>query len=168
MPAFFTGITFWSLILLVLGLCFFVAELFHPGFGCFGVLGLISFALDILISSRTLAQGMLFTALAALIVLLFLIIGARLISSGRMPKKLVLKESNGGTEGFYAMEDYAALMGKRGTAVTVLRPSGIALIDGERADVVTRGEFIEKDAPLRVVQVEGGRIVVAADPERSK
>ena len=167
MPAFFTGITFWSLILLILGLIFLVAELFHPGFGAFGVLGLVAFGLDILISSKTVAQGLLFTAIAALIVLVFLIIGARLIVKGKMPKKLVLTEENGGTEGFYAMEDYAALMGKTGTSVTVLRPSGIALIGGERVDVVTHGEFIDKDAPLRVVEIEGGRIVVAMDTERS-
>ena len=167
MPAFFTGITFWSLILLILGLIFLVAELFHPGFGAFGILGLVAFGLDILISSKTVAQGLLFTAIAALIVLVFLIIGARLIVKGKMPKKLVLTEENGGTEGFYAMEDYAALMGKTGIAVTVLRPSGIALIAGERVDVVTRGEFIDKDAPLRVVEIEGGRIVVAMDTERS-
>ena len=79
----------------------------------------------------------------------------------------MLTEENGGTEGFYAMEDYAALMGKTGTSVTVLRPSGIALIGGERVDVVTHGEFIDKDAPLRVVEIEGGRIVVAMDTERS-
>ena len=167
MPAFFTGITFWSLILLILGLVLLVAELFHPGFGTFGILGLVAFGLDILISSRTVAQGLLFTAIAALIVLIFLIIGARLIGKGKMPKKLVLKETNGGTEGFYAMEDYTSLMGKRGSALTVLRPSGIAVIEGERVDAVTRGEFIEKDAPLRVVEVEGGRIVVAPDTERS-
>ena len=167
MPAFFTGLTFWSLMLLILGLIFLVAELFHPGFGAFGILGLIAFGLDILISSRTVAQGLLFTAIAALIVLIFLILGARLIMKGKMPKKLVLKEENSGTAGFYAMEDYTTLMGKRGSAVTVLRPSGIALIDGERVDVVTRGEFIDKDAPLRVVEIEGGRIVVAMDMERS-
>lgn len=167
MPAFFTGITFWSLILLILGLIFLVAELFHPGFGAFGVLGFVAFGLDILISSKTVAQGLLFTAIAALLVLVFLIVGARLIVKGKMPKKLVLTEENGGTEGFYAMEDYAALMGKTGTSVTVLRPSGIALIGGERVDVVTHGEFIDKDAPLRVVEIEGGRIVVAMDTERS-
>lgn len=167
MPAFFTGITFWSLILLILGLIFLVAELFQPGFGAFGVLGLVAFGLDILISSKTVAQGLLFTAIAAIIVLCFLILGARLIMKGKMPKKLVLKEENGGTQGFYAMEDYTALVGKQGSAATVLRPSGIALIGGERVDVVTRGEFIDKDAPLRVVEIEGGRIVVAMDMERS-
>ena len=167
MPAFFTGVTFWSFILLVLGIAFLTAELFHPGFGAFGILGLVAFGLDILISAKTFAQGLLFTAIAALIVLVFLVLGARLISKGKLPKKLVLKDENGGAEGFYAMDSYAALSGKTGNAVTVLRPSGIALIDGERVDVVTRGEMIEKDAPVRVVEVEGGRIVVALYSERS-
>lgn len=167
MPLLFTGITFWSLILLILGLIFLVAELFHPGFGAFGILGIIAFGLDILISSRTLAQGLLFTAIAALIVLCFLIIGARLMAKGRMPKKLVLREENGAEEGFFSAEDCSFLLGKTGTAATVLRPAGIALLDGKRFDVVTRGEFMEKDAPLRVVEIEGGRIVVAPAAERS-
>ena len=162
MPAFFTGLTFWSLALLILGLAFFVAELFHPGFGAFGVLGLLAFGLDILISSKTLAQGLLFTAVAAVIVLTFLVVSARLISKGKMPKKLVLREENGTAEGFSSSADTASLLGKTGTAATVLRPAGIALIDGQRVDVVTRGEYLEKDALLRVLDTAGGRIVVAS------
>ena len=167
MPAFFVGVSFWSLILLVLGLAFFTAELFHPGFGAFGVMGLIAFALDILISSQTLRQGLLFTALTAVIVLAFLVLGARLITKGKMPKKLVLREENGAAEGFNAAEAAENLLGRSGTAVTVLRPAGIALIDGKRVDAVTRGEYLEKDAPLRVLEVSGGRIVVGPDSERS-
>ncbi|MCK5557191.1 MAG: hypothetical protein KAJ01_02355, partial [Candidatus Hydrogenedentes bacterium] len=50
-------------------------------------------------------------------------------------------------------------------AVTTLRPAGMALIDGNRINVVTDGEFIEKDAPVKVSEVEGGRVVVQAVTE---
>ena len=53
------------------------------------------------------------------------------------------------------------LIGKIGKARTLLRPAGIAVIDGQRLDVVTAGEMIEKDAAVKVIQVEGNRIVVA-------
>ncbi|MBL6764793.1 MAG: NfeD family protein [Verrucomicrobiae bacterium] len=52
------------------------------------------------------------------------------------------------------------LLGKSGAAKTALRPSGIALIEGERVDVVTEGNLIEAGTPVRVVAVEGLRVVV--------
>ena len=54
------------------------------------------------------------------------------------------------------------LVGKTGTAFTQLRPAGTALIDGKRVDVVTEGQLVEKGTPVRVVGVEGMRIIVRA------
>ena len=45
-------------------------------------------------------------------------------------------------------------------ALTTLRPAGTALIDGERVDVVTDGEYLPNDTEIKVVKVEGARIVV--------
>jgi membrane-bound serine protease (ClpP class) len=53
------------------------------------------------------------------------------------------------------------LVGKEGTTVTALRPAGAAEIEGRRLDVVTDGVFVEAGRPVRVVSVEGARIVVA-------
>src|SRR5437867_4223838 len=52
------------------------------------------------------------------------------------------------------------LLHQSGVAHTPLRPSGTALINGKRVDVVTEGPFIERGAPVKVVAVEGVRIVV--------
>ncbi|MEJ2153913.1 MAG: NfeD family protein [Desulfobacteraceae bacterium] len=52
------------------------------------------------------------------------------------------------------------VVGQRGTALTLLRPSGKADFDGERCDVVTRGEFVPKGAGIRVVKIAGTRIIV--------
>ena len=57
----------------------------------------------------------------------------------------------------------AELVGRGGIALTNLRPSGQAQIDDVRYDVVTEGEFIDRDAPVRVVEVEGFRVVVEAE-----
>jgi membrane-bound serine protease (ClpP class) len=45
-------------------------------------------------------------------------------------------------------------------ALTQLRPSGTANINGQRVDVVTEGGLIERGAEIKVVAVEGTRIVV--------
>lgn len=52
------------------------------------------------------------------------------------------------------------LEGSFGTAVSDLRPSGVASIEGERLDVVADGEFIKSGTMLVVTRVEGRRIVV--------
>ena len=54
------------------------------------------------------------------------------------------------------------LPGKTGRAVTTLRPAGTAIIDGVRVDVVTDGEFLPADTEIKVLTVEGMRVVVAA------
>ena len=46
-----------------------------------------------------------------------------------------------------------------------LRPAGKADIGGELLDVISEGEFIEKDAPIRVVDIRGNRILVAKRSE---
>jgi membrane-bound serine protease (ClpP class) len=52
------------------------------------------------------------------------------------------------------------LLNETGVALTQLRPSGTASINGQRVDVVTEGGLIERGAAIRVVAVEGARIVV--------
>lgn len=47
-----------------------------------------------------------------------------------------------------------------GTSLSQLRPSGTALINGQRVDVVTEGGLIERGTAVKVVAVEGARIVV--------
>ena len=54
------------------------------------------------------------------------------------------------------------LLHQTGTAFTNLRPSGTAVIDGHRVDVVTEGSMIAKGTPVRVVALEGMRVVVRA------
>lgn len=54
------------------------------------------------------------------------------------------------------------LLNGTGTALTQLRPSGVAQINGQRVDVVTEGGLIERGTAVKVVAVEGARIVVRA------
>lgn len=53
-----------------------------------------------------------------------------------------------------------ALLHQTGKSITSLRPSGAALINGQRIDVVTEGSFIEPNRPIKVIALEGLRVVV--------
>jgi membrane-bound serine protease (ClpP class) len=54
------------------------------------------------------------------------------------------------------------LLNQTGTAYTQLRPAGTALINGRRVDVVTEGALIERGTPVKVIKVEGMRVIVRA------
>ena len=54
------------------------------------------------------------------------------------------------------------LLHQTGVASTSLRPSGTALINGQRVDVVTEGTLLDPGTPLKVVAIEGMRVVVRA------
>jgi membrane-bound serine protease (ClpP class) len=56
--------------------------------------------------------------------------------------------------------DRPELLEQTGTALTPLRPAGTAIINGKRVDVVTEGQMIERNTPVKVVAVEGMRVVV--------
>jgi membrane-bound serine protease (ClpP class) len=47
-----------------------------------------------------------------------------------------------------------------GVALTQLRPSGTANINGQRVDVVSEGGLIQRGTQVKVIAVEGTRIVV--------
>ena len=57
-------------------------------------------------------------------------------------------------------EELSGLKGHSGTAVTALRPAGIARIGTQRVDVISEGSYIDAGTPIEVVLVEGPRVVV--------
>ena len=79
--------------------------------------------------------------------------------TSRIGKKLILQDDAHDWQGYDSLKQ--ELVGKEGVAHSSLRPAGAAIIEGKRVDVVTRGEMIEAKSPIRVLEVEGNRVVVA-------
>lgn len=57
----------------------------------------------------------------------------------------------------------AKMLGKRGTALTPLRPGGVADIEGARVDVETEGAFVAAGSRVRVVAMDRRRFIVRLD-----
>ncbi|MBM3824556.1 MAG: hypothetical protein FJ404_17000 [Verrucomicrobia bacterium] len=79
----------------------------------------------------------------------------RYFPGSRMAKQFISNKAVGG-----APEGRSELINRTGVAHTTLRPSGTALIDGRRVDVVTEGGMVDPGQPVKVVAVEGVRVVV--------
>ncbi len=148
-------------LLAIAGLGLLVAEVFFVSFGVISILAglaLISAVFVAFQESTAFGIGMLIgEAIAAPLV----VMGAlRILPRTPFGKELIL--AGPVTEGHAAAADpqLAALLQRTGVALTPLRPTGIARIDGRRVDVVTRGEMLPADCPIRVLDVSGNRVVV--------
>ena len=75
-------------------------------------------------------------------------------------RHLVLKDSTSTEKGYISNVNRLDLLGKEGYALTFLRPAGTAVFDDDRIDVVTEGTFIDRNKKVKIVKVEGSRIVV--------
>ena len=146
------------LLCLILGAALMIVEVFLPGFGLPGVSGIV------LIGAGTVIIWLKAGALTALATLLVVIaVLAVLISymmrratEGGAHARIFLREK----EELRSGEDMQVLLGKQGRTTSVLRPAGIGDFDGVRLNVVTEGNFIERDKPIEIVNVDGARIVV--------
>ena len=76
--------------------------------------------------------------------------------------KLVLSESEKAEHGFVSYPSEKDLLGKIGVAFTTLRPGGTAEFDGKRVDVVADSEYISQGTKIKVLRVEGIKVVVTA------
>ena len=74
--------------------------------------------------------------------------------------RLVLNDSISTKDGYVASESRLELLGQKLIAYTDLRPAGVAVLENEKLDVVTDGDFVEKGNKIEVIRVEGMRIVV--------
>ena len=148
-------------LLLIAGLAFVTVELFTPGFGFPGAIGLGLLLVGVVVASNSLLEAILLVIIIILVLAVIFSIAVRSASKGALARSpLVLSTSTARQEGFTSGEDMAYFLGREGTVVTVLRPAGTADFDGVRLDVVADSEFVSVGETVKVVRVEGRRIVV--------
>lgn len=158
-----TGLVGFEVIgLFALGLVLLALEIFViPGFGLAGIVGLISLFASIVLSYGSIYSALYSISIAVLITIVVIIIFWRRFRKSKAWGRFVLVNEDsklvipGDTS-----QKKSDLLGKEGVTITPLRPSGIAVIDGKRFDVVTEGGFIANNTKVRVTQIEGYRIVV--------
>ena len=155
----------WILAALALiGLLAILLEGFLPAGGLIGIGGGLCVIAVVVLAFVRLGVTAGAVSLGSLAVLspLAFYLGFKRFPQSSMGRRLVLSDRQESATGFasYTPGLYSGLVGAEGVSFTTLRPSGMVKIDGRKYSAVTSGEYIEKDAPVRVVEVHGSRIVV--------
>ncbi len=114
--------------------------------------------------SGVLAMSLTFYALAG-IALLGVIVVVYLNNrdskkNAGMLDELILDERQQNRDGYTSVIDKSKFLGATGVCVTDLRPAGTIAVDGEPIDVVAEGSFVKQGAVVKVINVDGSRVLV--------
>ena len=163
----------WEIIVFFIGVMLVVTEIFFlPGFGVPGILG-ISLVIFSLVASMIGNVGFTFPglehmtraiwtmAITMILSILMLFSLGKYLPYNPMFKRLILVDSTSREAGFTSTDSKDDLLGLEGVALTALRPSGIALINDQRVDVVSQGDYIENGARVKVVNTTSSRVMVS-------
>jgi membrane-bound serine protease (ClpP class) len=144
--------------LLLVGAALLLLETFLPGMIA-GVIGVCCLVAGVALAYTN--HGPATGNIVLVLVLIGLVLGTmcwmRFLPESRLARRLISHQAIGDLGA-----ERPELLDRTGTALTTLRPSGTASIDGQRVDVVADGAMIERGAPVKVVAVEGARVVVRA------
>ncbi len=152
-----------GLVLMLVGIGLIIMEMLMPGFGLPGITGGIAMVMGIVFVAQTLTQALLLLLIITVVLALLFFVLLRSVSKGRLSRsRIVLRdavEETGGYDAFLKTED---LLGKVGTALSLLRPSGVGEFDNQRLDIVSEGAFVPAGTAIRIVRVQGRQIMVEA------
>ena len=161
------GYANWGLIVLfIVGIVLMAMEFFVvPGFGVTGIGGLIAIftSLYFFFPDPSTALGIMASVLVLSIIILFVLI--RLFGVSKFWNNISLGESQSNKSGYTSHSDQNKLLGTTGKTLTHLRPAGTAEINGKRIDVITEGDYIDKNQVIKVIRVKGSRVIVKKTKE---
>lgn len=176
-PLFLEGLAAnWEIVIFVIGVILLILEIFViPGFGFAGISGIVCVVAGLTLSlvgnigfdfsgiSASHFLGKLFVVIIAVTAAIPISIWlSRKLFEGRtFGPKLALNEVQNASDGYTVSDEKtASMVGKKGVAITILRPSGKVEIDGHAYDAVATMSFVEKGATVKVTGYENGTLLV--------
>lgn len=168
----------WEILLFVVGVILIAVEIFAiPGFGVAGISGLVLMVAGLTLSLvhnvgldfSMVETGGLVTAFSTVIIAAFMaLITAYFISmkmfagNPGMFEKLPLKDELTSETGYTSADkEMAKMIGKKGVAYTVLRPSGKVTIEDDIYDAAAETGYIEKEEEVEVVAYHNTQLIVS-------
>lgn len=147
------------IILQLVGVVVIISEIILPSGGILSILaaGVFGYSLYIAFSDISTIIGIAFVIADVILIPILVIVGLKLLAKSPVTLNQTLSRNEGVSSQSSELDGYIHM---EGTAVTDLRPAGMAIINDKRVDVVTRGEYLEKGVGIIVTSVTGNQIIV--------
>lgn len=147
-----------ALAILIVGIIALLVEILMPGFGFFGISGLVLLIISGVLTILFVENGVYIVSIGFVIFIVFggLIIQA--IKKRGSYKKIILEEAVGNDVD--PTEKLEGFVGKTGVVKTPLRPNGNVKFGDEIVDVFSDGDFISAGENVVATKVYEGKLYV--------
>jgi membrane-bound serine protease (ClpP class) len=160
-----------NIVLFIIGIILLLLEIFViPGFAITGVIGIILIIGSIFLSlignnlpfwdSGAVSKAIIQLSASLLFAFILIYILAKFLPKSSAFSRIVLSNEEKADQGFVSYPSIKELMDMEGIALTTLRPAGSAEFNGQKYDVVADWEYIPKGNKVKVIRVEGIKVVV--------
>ena len=149
---------FWAILTIILvGLVLVFLEIFLiPGTTLFGIVGGIALVVGVILiySNYGNRWGNIATAATVVAVIIAVLAGFKVIQSNRLAMKAEIKGR------VNELEKHLYNVGDKGTAVSELRPNGKGMFSGNKVDVYSNGEYIQRESEIEIIRITNDKIFV--------
>lgn len=161
--------TMSDMLFVLTGLALILLEvLVIPGFGIAGLggIGLMIYGLyllllpDIPVSEEVLGQAMDGFLIGLVGAVIGVVLLAKLMIKTKFWEQLTAPDTQKKEDGYSNTLGWESLQGETGIADTDLHPSGWVRVKDQRIFVVSEGEFIEEGKEIKILSVDGNRVLV--------
>ncbi|MFD1426357.1 NfeD family protein [Kroppenstedtia sanguinis] len=155
----------WSLGLLLVGLALMILDGKLIQDGTIAGIGMLMMLVGLVLPTGDFLTGSL-VGILWILGLLAGFLSLKVLPRREVWDRIVLKDSLTREQGYRSVNaKFLELIGREGETLTDLRPSGTISVDGERFSCTSGGAWVKKGTPVRVVSVDGTRILVEPLPE---
>ena len=157
----------FAIVLLIVGLAILTAEIFIPSGGLLGVITFLSLLVSLIFAYRAwgLSHPNLFGAYCVMLLLLVptvIGLGFYVLPQTSFGKRILLEAPTYDEVTPYLNESRRLenLIGRFGTTLTMLNPSGLVSVAGERLPATSEGMSIESGTSVQVIDSRGRDLIV--------
>ena len=180
-PYYFNGLLeYWEILLFITGILLIGLEIFViPGFGILGIAGILFSVLALglsmidndwfdfrMVPVESINQ-MIVTILSSMVGgIILIILGVMNLTKNNLFQRVILTKRLSNFDGYSSSYVHEEMKGMKGVTYSVLRPSGKIIFNQKVYDGITRGEFIEKNKKVIVIDKMNNSLLVREHIEK--
>lgn len=151
-----------GIVVLIIGIVLIGIEVFLPGFGVPGISGTICTIAGVFLVGRNMSERVIVATIAIAVIAVMMVVCIKLFNSKKVKSPIKLDTDLQGQNLFIEEKDMEYLIGKKGRAISDLRPSGKGEFDGVKLNVISTG-YICKGKALVITSIKNNSIFVEED-----